>query len=216
MRKLIVASMVLGSLLVASSALAAEGSGLSLGLRAGYGLPMGDAAKDAKLSDGFSGQIPIWLDVGYKLNPNIYIGGYFSYGIAMLNKDKMGCEGDVSCSGSIMRFGANAHYHIMPEASFDPWVGAGIGYEIAGMKAEAGGAEASTTWKGLEFVNLQAGGDYKVSPNFGIGPWLSFSLAQYSSAKVKTPLGEASADIEEKAMHQWLMIGIRGVYDLSM
>lgn len=219
MRKLIVASMVLGSLLVASSALAAEGSGsgLSLGLRTGYGMAMGDAAKDAKMSDGVKGQIPIWLDVGYKLNPSIYVGGYFSYGIGMLNKEKTGCDqSGVSCSASDMRFGVDAHYHIMPEASFDPWVGLGVGYEIAGYKASAGGAEAKSSYKGLEYVNIQAGGDYKVAPNFGIGPFVTFSMGQYSSYKVTTPAGELSGDIPEKGMHQWLMIGIRGVYDLAM
>lgn len=207
MRKLIVASMVLGSLLIASSALAAEGSGsgLSVGLRSGYGIAMGDAFKDAKMSDGIKGQIPIWLDLGYKINPNIYVGGYFSYGIGMINKDKA-CGGG-SCGANIMRFGIDAHYHIMPEATFDPWVGLGVGYEIA---KTTGDVEASL--KGLEFVNIQAGGDYKVAPNFGIGPWLSFSMAQYS----KVEAGGQSADITDKAMHQWLMIGIRGVYDISM
>src|SRR5262245_15293263 len=38
---------------------------IKLGLRLGYGLPLGDAAKDAPLSDTFSGQIPIWIDAGY-------------------------------------------------------------------------------------------------------------------------------------------------------
>jgi hypothetical protein len=94
----------------------------------------------------------------------------------------------------------------------NPWFGLGIGYEIASVSAEAGGGEASTTYKGIEFLNLQAGADFKVADNVGIGPFLSFSLGQYSSFSSESPLGEIDGDIEEKGMHQWLTIGVKGSF----
>ncbi|MBI2390363.1 MAG: hypothetical protein HYV09_12305 [Deltaproteobacteria bacterium] len=194
---------------------AAEGkeSGLEVGARVGYGIPMGNAAEGSKMSDAFNGKIPLWLDVGYRLNRNIYVGGFFQYGIGLMNDDK--CK---DCSGSVMRFGVNAQYHIMPTQKFDPWVGVGVGYEIATLSSKTTVLgqtfEASSSTKGLEFINLQAGGDYKVSPDFGIGPFLSFSLGQYSSSTVEINGQENSADIEKKAMHQWLILGVRGSFVL--
>jgi len=212
MRKMMVAGLAVASLFVAASAMADEGGGgLQAGLRLGYGLPMGDAMKNAKMSDGVSGMIPIWLDVGYRIDPSLYAGLYAQYGIVSV-KD---CPSGVDCSANDIRFGVMGAYHISPDASFDPWVGLGIGYETFSMKLSAAGAEAKTSYKGLEFANLQFGGDYKVSPDFGIGPFLSFSLGQYSSATVDIPgLGSQSGSIDQKAMHEWLTIGVRGAFNM--
>lgn len=182
-----------------------------LGLRLGYGIPMGDATKGNPLSDGTSGQIPIWLDVGYMVTRNIMVGAYGQYGIAFV-KD---CPSGASCSGSDIRIGLQGQYHISPAEKIDPWLGVGIGYEIASLKATAGGQEASSTTKGMEYLNLQGGADFKVSPAFGIGPFLSFSFGKYSSATIKIPgLPDQSGDISETAMHQWLTLGVRGAFNL--
>jgi opacity protein-like surface antigen len=196
-----------------TTAAPARQSGFEHGLRTGYGIAQGDAAKDAKMSDGIKGQVPIWLDVGYRINPNIYAGVYFSYGFAMLNKDNF-CKNGADCSASDMRFGVNAQYHIMPDQSFDPWVGIGIGYEIASAKISAGGADFKTTYSGLEFVNLQVGGDFKVAPNLAVGPFVALSVAQYSKASTDPELPGANSDIQDKAIHEWLTIGLRGTFGL--
>lgn len=188
-------------------------SGLELGLRVGYGLPLGDAQKDSKLSDGITGQVPIWLDVGYRINPNIYAGAYFAYGFAFVNKDKF-CANGADCSASDMRFGINAHYHIMPDQSFDPWVGIGIGYEIASSKATAGGQSFKSTVSGFEFVNVQVGGDFKVAPNFAVGPFVALSVAQYSSLSTDPELPGADSSIKDKTIHEWLTFGVRGTFGL--
>jgi hypothetical protein len=58
-------------------------SGVELGARTGFGLPLGEASKDNKMSDGFTGHVPIQLDVGYRFTRNIYAGGYFMYGLGL-------------------------------------------------------------------------------------------------------------------------------------
>ena len=97
---------------------------------------------------------------------------------------------------------------------FKPFAGLGIGYEMANFSASAGGAEVKGSYKGLEFLNIQLGGDYAVTPNISVGPFISFSLGQYSSASVTIAGTESSADIKEKAMHQWLFLGLGGTYNL--
>jgi outer membrane protein W len=191
-----------GEAAVDTSAPPDTGGKIKLGLRLGYGIPMGDAAKDASLSDSVSGMIPIWLDLGYMVTPNIMVGLYGHYGIVMLNSDiSDACDAaDVDCSASSIRFGLQGQYHVSPGESVNPWFGLGIGYEMLNFKSPVG--DANTT--GFEFANLQAGADFAVADNIGLGPFASFSLGQFSSVE-----GE---DIEEKAMHMWLVLGVRGMF----
>lgn len=208
MRKSIVVLAAVGVTLVASEALADEGgSGLSFGLRAGYALPMGKLFLERDMTDYLIGMIPIWIDLGYKLDPNIYLGAFFQYGIAQTKSSA--CPAPADCSASDMRFGINIHYHIMPQKTFDPWFGGGIGYEILNRKTAAETPLPGTISrkedeydKGLEFFNVQVGGDYKVHPKFGVGPFVAFALGQYSSM------------LDHNTIHEWLIFGVRGVYDL--
>jgi hypothetical protein len=71
------------------------------------------------------------------------------------------------------------------------------------------------TTKGFEFANLQAGIDYKVMHNLGIGPFVSFSLGEFnaSSANSGGTLGVPGAnDITDKTLHEWLVIGVKGAF----
>lgn len=202
----------------APAASGASQGGFQFGLRLGYGIPLGKAsgADNADLSNVVSGQIPIWLDVGYRITPAIYVGLYGQYGIAFVNKDQnTECKADgVSCSASDIRFGVNAHYHFSPGQSVDPWAGIGIGYEILGFSGSGGGQDVSSSTKGLEFLNLQGGADFLATSGLSVGPFASFSLGQYSSTSVTAPGIDQSGSIDNTAMHEWLVIGVRGAYNL--
>jgi outer membrane protein W len=97
--------------------------------------------------------------------------------------------------------------------SFTPYGGVGIGYEILSGKTTAGSVEATSSYSGLEFLNLQAGLDIPVATGLNIGPFVSFSLGQYSSFKQTSSGTEVSLDLP-KSMHEWLFLGIGGSYDL--
>lgn len=203
-------------------------TGIEVGLRAGYAIPLGDAAgapsggQSTSLSNVYSGMIPIQIDAGYRLNPNMMVGAFFQYGIAMIatGSGSIGAQcstGGVSCSGSDMMFGAQFHYHFMPDQTIDPWAGIGIGYEIASFSASANGQSAGESFSGFQFVNLQVGGDYKVMPNLGVGPFVMFSLGEYSSCSFSGGLANGtSCSIPNTAMHEWLTFGIRGAYDINL
>jgi hypothetical protein len=98
----------------------------------------------------------------------------------------------------------------MPAGSVDPWLGLGVGYEIFGASLTTQGRTISTDTKGFEFLNLQGGADFKVADAVAVGPFLSFSLGQYSSVSS----GDASGDITNKAIHEWLTIGVKGTFGL--
>jgi outer membrane protein W len=187
----------------------------SLGLRLGFAPAMGDLAKTADgaeslaLNDLVKSQIPLQLDAMYKVTPDVAVGGYFSYGFGQLNSDVSDqCDAAGSdCSASSWRLRVQGTYTFNKVSpAFFPWLGAGIGYESLTVKESQGGLSVSTDFTGFEFLNLQAGGDYKVNEQFSVGPYVQFSLGQYSSAE-----GE---DIPETSMHQWLNFGVRGKFDL--
>lgn len=208
----------------------AQAGGFELGARVGYGLPLGKADDNSDLSDGIKGMIPLQLDLGYRVTPAFSIGGYVMYGIGFAGDDiSKACDAaegqpgvSASCTAHDIRLGIQAQYHFLPRKRLDPWVGAGLGYEwlTVGADVSGGGAEAdvSTTGKGFEFINLQAGLDYKVSPALALGPFLSFSFGQYSdsssscSGNACMGFDSTSQEIEDKAAHQWLLLGIRGTF----
>lgn len=169
----------------------------SLGLRVGYAPAMGDYMKDSAMSDGVKSQIPIQVDAMYKVTPAFAAGAYLSYGFAQLDSD---CT---DCSATDLRIGVQGTYAFNTVSQqFVPWLGAGFGYEIASV--DYGGASVDTS--GFEFLNLQGGADYKVSDQFSVGPYVQFSIGQYSNVE--------GTDIPEKAMHEWLGFGFRGKFDL--
>ncbi len=183
---------------------------IRLGIRLGYGAPLGAYDQNFDLSDSVTGQIPIGVDVGYMVSRHILLGLYGQYGIGQTNCDV--------CSPRVIRFGIQAHYQVAPTSDTNPWFGAGFGYEILT------GDDAGLT-RGFEFANLQGGVLLNNSQPFSVGPFLGISLARYShgpqlveKSSFTDPNG-SSFDIEvrefdDKAFHGWLTIGVMGTFSL--
>ncbi len=191
-----------------------DANGIELGVRVGYGIPLGSAAQNAKWSDGIRGMIPFWFDVGYRIDPNWYLGGFFQFGLGFVPSGQ--CTSGQSCSENDLRFGLNVHYHFLPAETFDPWIGLGAGYEIWNFSVSAAGVSGSAQLKGFEFGNAQLGLDYKFSPAFAVGPFVTFTIAQFSDQSGSAPGFSSSGSIDNKAIHEWLIFGLRGVFDLTL
>jgi hypothetical protein len=193
--------------------------GLELGVRVGYGVPFGTSGDTTSMSDAIKGMIPFWADVGYRIDSNWYLGGFFQFGLGLLpsNAQQAGCNiQGVSCSENNLRFGVNVHYHILPNQTLDPWVGIGAGYEILNISASAQGISTSVSTRGFEFGNAQLGLDYKVSSAFGVGPFVTFTIAQFSDLSASLNGQDVQGvGITNKKIHEWLIFGLRGVFDLS-
>ncbi len=213
--------------------------GFTAAIRAAYAIPMGDVATGSSLSDNFNGAVPFWVDLGYRFGGSIFVGGYFQYAFAPLNRDNFvktlntaagsdvcgaaGVTCDVS-GGYSIRFGLEAIYRFTVASPFVPWVGVGTGWEIAHGNAEvktpAGGLTESDTFSGWEYFNLQAGGDFRVGPGFSIGPFVAFSLGKYTTASYdltstisSIPTQSQAGSITNTATHSWLQLGLKGTLD---
>ena len=207
-------------MLLSSGALAQD-QGFEAGLRAGYGVPFGKATDAATrdMNEATSGILPLWVDIGYRLTPNVFAGAYFQYGIGFVSSefpDTCDTQG-VDCSTSSIRLGGQVHYHFVPEGRADPWLGYGFGYEWWRLGEQTPTRELSVTARGFELANFQVGVDFYPEPHFYLGSFVSFSLDQFNSVDV-TCSGTAAttcallgdADIQDKSVHQWLLFGIRG------
>ena len=191
---------------------------IELGLRVGFGYPVGNegavpGANNTSLHDDITGMIPLWIDAGFRANPNFYVGVFFQYAFAFVNSDQNPdcAQASVSCSAKDLRLGLDVHLHLSPGESFDPWVGVGAGYEWLVLDESSGAISVSETATGFEFVNFQLGGDFSVAPSFAIGPFFAFTVAQYSHLG-----GTIDTDLATKAIHGWAMGGVRGVFDIGL
>ncbi len=178
----------------------------TLGARLGFAPGMGDATKGDPLKDTVKSQVPIQLDALYTLAPDVAAGLYFSYGLGQLGgAASQDCS--ASCSVRITRLGIEGTYTFgKADLPLVPWVGLGIGYEWQRLEASFAGISGTVTTSGFEFVNVQVGGDYRVGRQVAFGPYLLFSLGEYSSSD-----GHAIADT---AIHEWLHLGVRATFDL--
>ena len=196
---------------------------VSLGLRVGYGIPGGDLAKDDPLKDNLSSQIPLQLDVLYRVKPQVAVGGYLGYGFAQVSstlKDAIGAPPDASYSASTFRLGLQGTYSF-PQESFVPWLGLGSGLETANFEVKSGGIKVTGTTRGWEYLNLQGGADLKVSKTFGLGLYASFAVGafHYQGMEISGAGpgidGSAGGGLgSDSATHNWFTIGLRGLFDL--
>ncbi len=187
-----------------------------LGLRLGYGLPMGEVVSDDDMTDTTAGQIPLGFDFGYMVSTHFMLGLYAQYGFGRLGEDFAdACDSQgISCSVSDVRFGAQVQYHISPSEKVNPWLGFGVGYEVLTLNASRGENEGSRSAKGFEFVNLQGGLDFAAARGVGIGPFFSLSFGQYDTMAADNGTRSESEDIpsDERAMHEWITFGLRGAF----
>jgi hypothetical protein len=179
--------------LAASSALADDPvPHFSLGLRTGFGHPMGlleggDGHKDQPLRERVSGIIPAQLDLGLFLTSRVYLGTSLQYARTLLAS---GCPSrlDGDCSALGLRIGATLSYHLPESGRLSPWFGLGTGYELL--------RPADRSFNGLEFFNVQAGGDLHVGGPLWLGPFAMVSVGQY-------------VNVNDRQEHAWFMGGLR-------
>jgi hypothetical protein len=199
---------------------------LELGARLAYGAPFGGSSgvPGADLDHIVSNTLaPLWLDAGLRIASNWYLGGSVAYGVTSVSDqlNNAGCsQPGVRCSSSDIRLGANVHYHAVPDGRFDPWIGAGVGYEWLSLNvSNSAGRQESSGLSGWELANLQAGLDFRPGPGgFGVGPFASLTFAEYSSASVPSDQngGTTGQSISNQGVHEWLLVGLRGDYDLKL
>jgi hypothetical protein len=231
MRKAVLAALV--ALLVPTASFAQFQVGARIGFAPSGGTAYedkdlkaaGDPDATSKMSDGLKSQIPIQLEGSYKLNRDFAAGVYVSYGIAQVGskiQDQMKAlnpSASVSAKG-LLRVGLQGLYAFNDvKAPLTPWVGVGLGYEQGGVEAKFnGGGKFEETASGYD-LSLQAGGDYKVTDQFTVGPYVMLSVGQFTSVKDKIsgfgPAFDGTQDVKiNSKFHEWFGFGVAGKFNL--
>lgn len=206
--------------LAAAPARAGEQSGLALGLRAAYALPFGGAADGTDLRDLTTGAVPAQLDLAWRFDERWSAGAYFAWGptfVASAARAQLRAQGARDVSGHFeQRLGVQAVYTSRPISGFSPWVGLSAGVEwtrYADAKL-ADGRELEVGVRGLE-AGLQLGADVPVGRSFTVGPFAAFTLGQYRTRLDWTEdAGDASSSIDDRAVHGWVQLGVKGTFAL--
>ena len=68
-----------------------------------------------------------------------------------------------------------ANYHFLPDNEWDPWVGLDTGWRGYWVKHATG----TDSRHGLDIARLQAGVDYRVSPEFALSPYVGAGLTTF-------------------------------------
>ncbi len=179
-------------------------------IRTGYAVPLGKVWEGQDFSDLTSGHVPFILDIGGKVIPELFLGGYFALGFGGAGGTfKTECEAEhVSCSTVDVHLGFEAQYHILPAGAVNPWVGYGLGYESLAMGSSSNGTTNTSSVSGFEFARFMAGVDFRLTRVFGVGPFVDLSMGSFSKADV----GSVTVDIPQTATHEWLTLGVRFVF----
>ncbi len=216
---------LLASTATASSTAFAEENGFELGGRLGYGFPWGhtsepiwrgDALDGRALNDSVTGQLPVQVDLGYRINPQLFVGGYLSYGVGFVGEE---CDDiDGACSAGDLRFGGQLIYHFTAITLGNAgWIGGGIGFESLRLEQSSNSGDSTVqTLTGFELLNFQAGYDVAISDAFRLGPYVMLTVAQFSEVDEASELGDTrtrqSEEIDDPARHGWVMFGVKGTF----
>lgn len=173
-------------------------TGLWFAFRGGYGVPFGQNAS-VNLSDIVTGSIHFGAEAGYAFSPQLYVGGYFDYGVGVVQYGAGAtCPNDPEnisgCSADQFRFGLIADWHFRPTELLDPWAGVGVGYDVFNLTATSavdGSTALSSALNGFEGM-VRAGIDIKPAKSYGFGPFIEGTLGVY-----------------ETNVHGWFNFGLR-------
>ncbi len=201
-------------------------TGFQMSLRLGWMFPAGSAtgASGDSLPARFSGQFPILLSLGGKVLPTLYVGGYFggSFGNdgTDLRVDRActdtddNLKNDIACNTSTLRAGIEVQYHFRPTELVNPWLGYGLGPELASQSLtdRVRTRDESTTVTGWEYARFTFGVDFRVARSLGGGPLLEGTLGEFLHSRTEIN-GQTthSGSISNTALHGWVSLGFRFV-----
>jgi opacity protein-like surface antigen len=188
--------------------------GFQAAVRTGAQLPWGDASdlQGDELSARYGWQVPLVVDVGFKLQKPIFLGLYAGAGYGQVGS---GSEADaacrapgVSCRVLSYQLGVQGQYHFGPSDRINPWLGAGFGYELARQSLSAASHSEEQQSSGVTLLKLGFGIDYRSS--FGFGPFVEVSAGRYEATRTEIEgVKVHEGPVDPSAWHGFLMLGAR-------
>lgn len=206
--------------------------GLQVGARVAYSTGFGGVYEGLAMNDASRGALPLIVDAGLRVIPELYIGAYGQFASVLVAENSQSCPTGFDCSAQDWRLGLQVDYHFMPRTRLDPYIGLGGGYDIlqaswrgsSRVQTAAGGITGSvatnSTNRGWEFAALTLGFDYRLKDFLGVGPFLTGTVGKYnvrSGDKAITFAGKQISDAPlpevGHATHATFFAGVRGTFN---
>lgn len=129
----------------------------------GFNVP----AKSGGLDNGFD----VGAQVGYNFKPIRVEGAYTYY-------RNNASDGHLNTHTWM----ANGYYDFMPDAAFDPYVGAGIGLAYFNARTDWGASDSTTrfAYQGIVGLNYHINANWAVDANYHIQSWSGSDSAYYN------------------------------------
>ena len=195
--------------------------GIEVAVGLGYGSPLGGFGQTTvsnspmSLDYWITGEVPISFDLGYRINRRFVVGLFGQFGVGLVNESHTTpCDEGVSCSATVGVIGAGLSWNILPDAFGAPWVGLGAGTEWSTVE-QSGRIQTSATNKGPVYAVLRGGVDFPVAPGLRIGPFFSLSFGRYETETLGGEVANAQPTFTVTQIHEWLVFGARGTYDVG-
>ncbi|MFN2547792.1 MAG: hypothetical protein ABR567_10195 [Myxococcales bacterium] len=176
---------------------------LEITVGAGYAQGFGDiGASQRSLTDLSSAGGELSVGIGYRIDKRFLIGAYGSgskYSTA-----------DFTFGGDIWSAtaGVQADVHLLPDGEWDPWVSLGTGWRGYWVN-KFGSIDSRHGW---DIARLQAGVDYRVSPEFAIAPYVGAGLTTFLTQELA---GQHSfSNVQSPNVNVWVFAGLQGRFDL--
>ena len=182
--------------------------GASVGVAAPFGKLQGD--DPTLLSDFVRHQIPIALEAGYMVTPQLLLGVSAQYGFVSTQSIPSGLGHP---HGRDFNLGVQLQYHPSAPGRFDPWLGLGMGYESLTLSADDEHDDLTLRLSGIELAKLQAGLNVRIGNVVSIGPFASYSIGTYLFQHLAGS-GIARNENLDPALHEWLTFGLKGTVAL--
>jgi hypothetical protein len=189
-------------------------AGMLLGVRAGVGFPGGDGVPGTKVTDLVALDIPVTLDLGLAFEKQVMVGAYVRFAPAALSTQLREACGAIaaSCGAFDVAAGGQLQWRL-PQGDFEPWIGAGIGYEALVVGTPVGAAKANVFYLGWE-VPISLGVDFRTTSRFTVGAYGQLTVGRFERLRVDSGGTTTVTDVADAKAHQWIEVGVRGAFDL--
>lgn len=176
-------------------------------LDAGLVGPFGEVARGlehfSRTGPGFAPALEVSYGVGRSVSLGVY-GSYALFGEGSRCSD---------CSSSSLGAGAFLRYHLVTGLRLDPWLSFGLGVRTLSTSLPGGD---DRNYAGLEFARAQIGGDWFMTKNLFLGPFLGLGAGTFFGG---VPRGEVRDDpestlaVESGGIHWRFETGLRIGFD---
>jgi hypothetical protein len=194
--------------------MAAEPTGVELGVRTGYGSAAGRYSKGQRVRRYFAAGAPVAIELGYRFDPRWFVGGYGEYALGFASRlSDTRCQ---NCTHSWLHLGVEVQYRLAEWQRNNVWLTLGLGQHSLNLRLDDE-AERSQVASGFD-VNLSVGSEWRLQSGVAIGPYTAFSVGSFSGRTESCldddlcPRDHEDLGVRDPGLHLWFSSGIRVVF----